>query len=234
RAGGAVVGDRWTDVARRFVAGEQGRSVVLTGDECWVGEAADVARPGASVLKVFVAAAACLDMAAERLDPSESVAVSDLPTSINPSMLESLAPGHRFSLAELTCLSLSTSENRIGEFMVQRVGIGRVNAVAASLGCPGTALRVGFGDEMLSPLGRANVTTAADCATLLAAIWRRDELRVLRAALRSSLFNARILARMPDDVTVSHKTGSLSGVANDIGVIHSRRLHRLLPDGWTS
>lgn len=211
----------WRTAVDRFVGHDSRRSIVLVGNGCTVGHAADVVRPGASVNKVFVSVAAHLLAAEGQLDLDSSVSVADLPGSINPSVLDSLSPTHRFSTGELSRLALATGDNRIAEHLVLLLGAERVNAVAASLGCPGTQLHVGFADEMLSARGRANVTTAADCATVLDAVFRLPVLAPLRPALRSSLFNSRILLRMPDEIIVSHKTGSLAGVVNDVGVIHA-------------
>lgn len=211
----------WRAAVRHFVGDDSGRSIVLIGAGCTVGHAADVVRPGASVNKVFISVATHLLAAEGQHDLDADVSVADLPSSINPSVLDSLSPGHRFSIGELSRLALSTGDNRIAEHLVLLLGADRVNAVASSIGCSRTQLRVGFADEMLSARGRANVTTAADCATVLDAVFRLPVLAPLRPALRSSLFNSRILLRMPDEIIVSHKTGSLAGVVNDVGIIHA-------------
>ncbi len=217
----AALATAWEAAVGAFVGDDPGRSVVLAGDGCVVGGAADVVRPGASVLKLFIATAAHLHAAAGGLDLHETVSVAELPGSVNPSVLESLSPEHRFSLAELTRLALATSDNRIAEHLVLLLGTERITAYAATLGCSNTQLRVGFADEMLSPLGRANVTTANDCMVVLDALRHEPVLAPLRPALRSSLFNSRILSLLPHEVVVSHKTGSLNGVANDVGVLHA-------------
>ena len=215
--------EMWEAAVRRFVGDDTGRSVLLAGDGCTVGENADVERPGASVLKVFVAVAAYLAAAEGQLDLHETVSVAELPSSLNPSLLDSLSPDHRFTIGELTRLSLAAGDNRIGEHLVLLLGADRVTEIATSLGCSRTRLRVGFADEMLSVRGRANVTTVADCAIVLDALARLPALDPLRPAMRSSLFNSRILLRMPDEIIASHKTGSLSGVVNDVGIIHAPR-----------
>ena len=70
-------------------------------------------------------------------------------------------------------------------------------------------------------LGRVNVTTTDDCARLLAAIHREEHLAPILTALRANLNHTRIQLRLPDETIVAHKTGSLSGVVNDVGVIHA-------------
>ena len=220
-------GDRWQQqwqrAADEFAAADPGRSVLLQGGGATAQVGADTPRPGASVLKLFVAIAAHQAGAAGRLDLDATTAIDDLPPSRWPSVLTSLRGDHRFTTAELAGLMLATSDNRIADHLVMRLGFDAVNRVAAGIGCHSTRLAAGFGDDVLGQPGRANVNTAADCATALAAIWQLAELAPLRAAMRSSLFNSRILALLPDEVVVAHKTGSLTGVVNDIGVIHAAR-----------
>lgn len=220
-ASGVTLREMWEAAVRRFAGDDGGRSVVLAGEGCVVGEAADLARPGASVLKVFVAAAAYLAAAEGQVDLQATVSVAELPSSRYPSVLDALSPDHRLSIGELARLVLATSDNRVAQHLVVLVGADRITSIAASLGCSHTRLQVGFSDEMLSPLGRTNETTAADCVIVLDALARLPVLDPLRPALRSNLFNSRILLRLPDEIIVSHKTGSLAGVVNDVGVIHA-------------
>lgn len=195
--------------------------MLLRGDGVSVGIGADVVRPGASVLKLFIAIAVHDAAASGALDPEASTAICELPASENPSVLTALSNDHRFTTAELAGLMLATSDNRIAEHLAFSVGFDRVNRTAHALGCTSSELRIGFSDQALDASGRANVTTVTDCARALDAIWTRPDLTALRAALTSSLFNSRILSMLPDEVLVSHKTGSLTGVVNDVGVLHS-------------
>ena len=213
--------ERWRQATEEFAAGDPGRSVLLQGHGATVGVAADTPRPGASVLKLFIAIAAHLAGAAGQLDLAATAAITDLPDSRWPSVLTALHPDHRFTMAELAGLMMATGDNRIAEHLATTLGFDAVNRVACEVGCRSTRVAIGFADPALGPAGRANVTTAADCAIALHAVWTRPALAPLRTAMRSSLFNSRILALLPDDVVVAHKTGTLSGVVNDIGVIHA-------------
>jgi beta-lactamase class A len=44
------------------------------------------------------------------------------------------------------------------------------------------------------------------------------------AALQNNLRNNRIPALLPEHVAVIHKTGSLDGVANDVGIVQDDRV----------
>lgn len=204
-----------------FVAGDPGRSAWISGRDEVVAVAERVERPGASVHKLFVAVAVALVANRGDLDLDETVAVRELPPSAYPSITCALAPSHRLSIAEMAGLMMATSDNRIAEHLVERLAPGPITRELRAIGCADTVVDVGYSDEHLGPSGRVNVTTVRDCATALGAIVAEPLYSWLRPAMRSSLFNTRILASLPDDVVVSHKTGSLEGVVNDVGIVHA-------------
>jgi beta-lactamase class A len=208
----------WRRAATEFVGGDAGRSVTITGGTTRVSVAGDVQRPGASVLKLALALAVC-EHHPEAL--SMPVAVADLPTSRWPSIMDALAPSHRLTLRELAGIMLVTSDNRSAEYLTRLLGPGLVNETLRAHGCTSTRLDAGFGDEALGDEGRVNVATTDECADLLGAIHREEHLRPVLTALRANLNHTRIQLRLPDEVVVAHKTGSLRGVVNDVGVIHA-------------
>ena len=80
-------------------------------------------------------------------------------------------------------------------------------------------MAAGFTDEELGPRNRVNILTA-DAAVRLMSVLRSDPLYVdLMTGLKNNLRNNRIPALLPDHVSVFHKTGSLDGVANDVGIV---------------
>lgn len=198
-----------------------GRSLLVRGRGVEVAIAAGTSRPGASVNKLFVATALVLGGRDASSLAATTVAVSELPASRYPSVTLALAPDRSLSLLELAALTLATSDNRIAHHLVTMLGPGRITAAASAIGCRDTVVAVGYADDDLGTAGRANVTSVRDCATVLDVIATDSRCAALRPALRSSLFNTRILAALPDEIVVSHKTGSLAGVVNDVGVIHA-------------
>lgn len=193
----------------------------MVGRGLRVGWAADVPRPAASVCKLFVAIAALIAGRDGGLDLDATVAVADLPPTCNPSVTSALRPDHRLSIDELAGLMLATSDNRIADHLVAMVGPATITDAARTIGARDTVVSVGFDDEHLGPSGRANLTTASDCARALHAIAVEATFDAIRPALRSSLFNTRILSALPDEIVVSHKTGTLTGVVNDVGTMHA-------------
>lgn len=214
----------WTEALTQFVGDDVGRSVLVSGGGRRAGIAEDVARPAASVAKLWIAVALHDAAADGEIDTGTLVAVRDLPPTDNPTVLSALDEDHRLSLGELAGFMLAVSDNRAAHHLAGLLGQDRVDRAATELGCTRTALRSGFDDGCIERGEvRSSPTSASDCAITLDAVMTSPRLAPLRPPLRSSLFNSRILSRLPDDVIVSHKTGSLDGVANDVGVLHTRR-----------
>ena len=97
-----------------------------------------------------------------------------------------------------------------------------MQSLVSEIGCTDTAIDVGFSDDYLGPLGRANVTTARDVYKLLLEC-QQDVYREVREFLAQNQRNNRLALRIPESTRVEHKTGSLEGVVNDAGVIRSSR-----------
>jgi beta-lactamase class A len=197
-----------------FSASNHGRSVAvesLRGAPVLAAVRADIERPGASLLKLPLVAAALAG------DVERRVRVEELGRTEYASVLAALDPSRELSVRELCALCLVTSDNPVADHLLELVGIDAVNERAEALGCTGTRMEVGFSDDVLGPAGRANVTTAADAMILVRAL--ADD-PVAGRAMLNSLHNLRIPLRLAEDVRVAHKTGTLLGVANDAGVIY--------------
>lgn len=80
-------------------------------------------------------------------------------------------------------------------------------------------MKVGFSDDVLNDRGRTNLTTAADCARLLTLVRDDQRFTPVRRAMSVNLANTRIPSQLPCEIVVAHKTGSLNGVLNDIGIV---------------
>lgn len=210
----------------RFVAAEPSRSIAVTtftGPEWSDARDGDVARPAASLLKVPLVLAVLGAARSGVVDLDQTVRRRELPDSRFPSVIDVLDGSHALTLRELCGIALATSDNPAAEHLLGLVGHGAVNRVLGDLGCSKSRLEVGFADAALGPMGRANVTTASDMLRLLRHIHESAELAVVARGMQSALRATGIPLRLPDDgsVVVAHKTGSLAGVVNDVGVVES-------------
>jgi beta-lactamase class A len=207
----------------RFVGDDPGRSVALRtvrGPYIAMDINGNVPRPAASILKIPLALAV-LD-AIQRKQLSESTLhIQDLPQTEYRTIVAAFENLHKLTVKEACSLMLLTSDNPLAEHLLGLVGFDAVNDQARRLGAIDTTLSAGFSDEELGKIGRQNISTANDSLQMIiaATLPGQPSYEIVARALRNSLRNTRIPLRLPDDVSIAHKTGTLRHVANDVGMI---------------
>ena len=207
-----------------FVHNDPGRSVLL---QLWSGQHQDLSiarhadepRPGASLLKLVLVLALDDAVKAGQFSWKEQVKVANLAKTFYPNIITAFADDEHLTLRQLCGFSLITSDNSASEYLRQRVGKEALDRTITRLGLADTKFAAGFADADLDSTGRANITTAADCARIFRAIYDTERLAYLRRFLINNLRNQRLPLFLDDDIQVMHKTGSLKGVVNDAGVI---------------
>lgn len=176
----------------------------------------DSVRPGASTLKVPLIAS----ILAAGLDLTEPIRAGDLRASKWPSVLDALPADSILRLADLCAFAITTSDNAASDFLFRRIGPACVADWLKSIGCgEGTKLVVAYSDESIEREGRQNTLTVSDSIKILRAVLRDPVYDPLISAMTNNVRNQRIPRFLDDDVWVAHKTGSLSGVVNDIGIV---------------
>lgn len=186
---------------------------------------ADVSMPGASLLKIPIVLAVYDAVDRGELDFSACVPRASLGATRYPSVLDVLDPDRGFSVAELCGVALATSDNLAADYLLSMLGFERLNASILSYGMANTQISVGFRDNDLNALRKANYTTAYDFLQLFKFLYSGSSngQSVLRT-MSNSLFKSRIGLRLPENLTVANKTGSLNGVVNDAGIVSDGRL----------
>ena len=179
-------------------------------------------RPAASVVKIALAMAAVRAGAEGRLDLDEQVPVAAFSKTRYVSILAAFDPARTLSLREVCRLALITSDNPLAVYLQARVGLDAVNALLAEVCGPACRMDAGFSEAELGPAGRVNILTADAALDLLGAVRADPAYADLLKALDHNLRNTRIPALLPDDVWIAHKTGSLNGVVNDVGVVRGQ------------
>lgn len=213
---------------RSFVAAEPGRRAAvmsLRGPKVEIAFGGEDVVPAASLIKLPLAVTVT-DAARDGsggFDLNTLVACGELGVTAYPSILQVFRPDRLLTVAELTALMLATSDNPISQYLLDLVGAEAVTATAAKLGAEHTSMAVGYTDDLLGTAGRANVTTAHDMVQMFTAVATEPCYRPLLTAMRNSMRNVRIPLRLPDELHVPHKTGSLAGLANDAGIIFGAR-----------
>lgn len=136
------------------------------------------------------------------------------------------AIGKMMQIQELAHHMIATSSNLATNLLVDLVGIEKLQATMQQLGvADGIELRRGVEDEKAFDAGLNNRVTANGLLKLLRLIAEEKAFsphlsRRMLDILHSQEFNSGIPAPLPEGTRVAHKTGEISTVAHDAGVVY--------------
>lgn len=136
------------------------------------------------------------------------------------------AIGKMMQIQELAHHMIATSSNLATNLLVDLVGIENLQATMRQLGVDdGIELRRGVEDEKAFDADINNRVTANGLLKLLHLIADEKAFsphlsRRMLDILHSQEFNSGIPARLPEGTRVAHKTGEISTVAHDAGVVY--------------
>lgn len=134
------------------------------------------------------------------------------------------AIGQRLSLREACERMITVSSNVTTNLLIDELGIDRIRATVSALGAEGMDVRRKVEDGPAFRAGMNNTTTAAGLATLLTAIHEGRaaspaSTREMIAILARQTFNAGIPAGLAPGTRVAHKTGTITKVHHDAGIV---------------
>ena len=137
--------------------------------------------------------------------------------------------GKKKTLGDLVYDMIIVSSNLATNLVIDVLGAQDVTATMRELGAPKIQVLRGVEDIKAYELGLSNTTTAYDLLVIFEKIANGEA--VNKAACKAMIdilldqkFNDMIPALLPEDVQVAHKTGSITGVHHDSGIV-------FLPDG---
>jgi beta-lactamase class A len=211
-----------------FCGDDPGRSVTLHGYDPAIESISvrgDVPRPAASVMKVPLFMTVYRDATRGNIDLARRVAVEAFPKTRYVSILAAFDAGRQLSLREVSRLAVITSDNPSAVHLQSLVDFAGVNRLLEEIGCaPPCRMAAGFSEQELGPRNRVNVLTTDACVRIWSTLKADPIYGDLVIALKNNLRNQRIPALLPDEVAVFHKTGSLNGVVNDVGILQDDRV----------
>jgi beta-lactamase class A len=133
--------------------------------------------------------------------------------------------GKTMKLAELARHMIVTSSNLATNLLLDAVGLERVQRTLEGLGVRGVELRRGVEDERAFQEGINNRVTAEGLVQVLRLIEERKALSAeaceqMLEILHGQEFRSGIPAGLPEDARVANKTGEISTVAHDTGLVY--------------
>lgn len=135
------------------------------------------------------------------------------------------AVGKMMRISELALHMIATSSNLATNLLLDLVGLATVQRALDELGVDGIDIRRGVEDERAFERGINNRVTADGLVQILRLIaeeraFSPELSREMLGILHAQEFRNGIPARLPPAVRVAHKTGEISTVAHDAGVVY--------------
>lgn len=118
------------------------------------------------------------------------------------------------------------SDNLATNLLIAKCGYRKINSVMRSLGANRGYVLRGVQDDPAYRAGLSNHMTAHDLNVLNEAIDRNraaspESCEEMRSILLAQSHNTMIPAKLPGNVRVAHKTGSITGVRHDSGIVYA-------------
>jgi len=197
---------------------------------------ADLRMHAASTMKVPVLIQIYRDADAGLLSLDDSLPVVNAFTSIVDGSPFTVSPaddsdstlyervGTNATIRDLVELMITVSSNFATNLLVQRVGADRVTATMRELGADSIEVLRGVEDGKAYEAGLSNTTTARDLGIIAAAIAEGRAASAascgeMEAVMGRQRFNEAIPAGVPADAKVAHKTGEITAIHHDFGIV---------------
>jgi len=138
------------------------------------------------------------------------------------------AEGQTRTLGELCELMITVSSNLATDLIVQKLGVENIRATVHSLNANGVNVLRGVEDNKAYEKGLNNNTTARGLEILLTAIANNqpagiDASKQMIEILERQKFNEGIPAGLPPGTKVAYKTGELTKIHHDAGIVYAPR-----------
>lgn len=150
------------------------------------------------------------------LKTSDVIAGSDVLAGFTPGIT-------KLTNRDVAALMIITSDNAATNILIDRVGMGNVNALLDNLGCTNTRLQRKMIDLAAAREGRENLATPRDMVRLLEALHTS---RVCSKTLNDELMKLLLADKycymrrlLPETVALASKPGWLEGVITESGII---------------
>ena len=194
-----------------------------TGDRISVHGNVVFTQASAIKLPVLVELMRQVEAGEQNLDEVVTLAASDIVPGSG--VLQHLTPGKAsLSLRDVATLMVTVSDNTATNMVIDRVGMGKVGAEMARLGLSSTKLQRKMQDRTAWEENRENLSTPDDQARLLELLHKGE---ILSAKSREEIDRILTIPKpgqlrtlLPEGTKVAHKTGTLSGVVVDVGIVY--------------
>ncbi|GAA4449875.1 hypothetical protein GCM10023189_09650 [Nibrella saemangeumensis] len=189
---------------------------------------AHVPVPSASLIKIPVLIEAMEWVKAGRLDPDEIYILVDSDKVGGSGVLAAYPSRSRIAYRDLITLMITHSDNTATNILIQEIGFEVINQRMQSLGLTHTRLNRMMMDTTAVKRGIDNYVAACELNTLLKKMAGYELstpalCREMITMLKQNDDTLTIPRLLPKSVAVAHKTGKLTYVRGDAGIVYARR-----------
>jgi beta-lactamase class A len=143
------------------------------------------------------------------------------------------AVGKTLTLRQLCEAMITVSSNFATNLLIEKLGVENIRATVTRLGAEGMQVLRGVEDQKAFDKGLNNSTTARGLLVLFEKLGRGEAVgRTADAAmidvLKRQKFNDGIPAGLPSSISVAHKTGNITRIHHDAGIVYAKRPYVLV------
>jgi len=152
----------------------------------------------------------------------------ELPSSVESDGDVHKAIGRQMTLRNLCEAMITVSSNLAANNLIEKLGAATIQTTTEALGASGMQVLRGVEDQKAFNANKNNTTDAAGLATLMTKIARGEaagpeSTTAMIEMLERQHFNAGIPAGVPPGTPVAHKTGTITRIHHDAGIVYARR-----------
>jgi beta-lactamase class A len=143
------------------------------------------------------------------------------------------ALGKTLTLRQLCEAMITVSSNFAANLLIEKLGVGNIRHTVTALGADGMQVLRGVEDQKAFDKNLNNSTTARGLLRLFekigkgAAVSKKADAEMV-AVLKRQKFNDGIPAGVPSSVAVAHKTGNITRIHHDAGIVFAKRPYVLV------
>ncbi|MDT8719610.1 serine hydrolase [Clostridium sp. 19966] len=192
-----------------------------SGCQCSIDE--KVVVPSASIIKLFIMAKAFETCNSGRWKLNDKVTVEGK-NRVPYSIVYLLDESNSYTILDLITLMIVQSDNSATNKLIDMLGMGDINDYISQLGFKDTLLQRKMMDMDAKEKGLENYTSAQDVGKFLKMLYDGQIINkhysdMMLDIMKEQLDSSMMRIDIPDDIVVAHKTGDLTNIKHDAGIV---------------
>ena len=180
----------------------------------------------ASTIKIAVMVEAFARVAEGKAKWTDELVLTKEKKVSGSGVLQELSDGLHLTLRDGVNLMMLVSDNTATNLLIDRIGTGVVNDLMAGLGYEQTRLGRRMYDFAARDRGFENRCAAGEMTEMLVRLERRELVsaeasEAMLAIMKRQASVSKIPRLLPPDTPVANKTGEITGISHDVGLIYA-------------